>query len=47
MLVFYDKHYAAKYPRFIGSAMRLGIGLRRRQARRGLLKKLRAMNGGR
>lgn len=43
MLVFYDKHYARRYPRLVGALMRTGIAVRRRQARRSLKRALRSV----
>ncbi len=41
MLFFYNKHYAKRYPRAVGAAMRTGIGARRWIARRKLNRAIR------
>jgi GT2 family glycosyltransferase len=46
MLLFYDKHYADRYPRLVGGAMRAGIGLRRRLTSRRLARAMKDLQGG-
>jgi GT2 family glycosyltransferase len=40
MVTFYDKHYAAKYPRPVGSAMKAGIGAHRWVAKKRLVRSM-------
>ena len=43
MLVFYEKHYTDRYPAPVGAAMRAGIGLHRRFARRRVKRAIREL----